>query len=93
MDDITPFGEVFLKADTIPAMQECFLRSLVVEQYWLPDNSAHYSPFRWILAIMLIMHEIISRGVCPICEKKVDLPEDYFKKVIKASEHAKQCFS
>lgn len=53
MDDITPFGEVFLKADTIPAMQECFLRSLVVEQYWLPDNSAHYSPFRWILAIML----------------------------------------
>ena len=53
MDDITPFGEAFLKADTIPAMQECFLRSLVVEQYWLPDNSAHYSPFRWILAIML----------------------------------------
>lgn len=53
MDDITPFGEAFLKTDTIPAMQECFLRSLVVEQYWLPDNSAHYSPFRWILAIML----------------------------------------
>ncbi len=53
MDDITPFGEAFIKADTIPAMQECFLRSLVVEQYWLPDNSAHFSPFRWILAIML----------------------------------------
>ena len=43
--------------------------------------------------VSVIMHEIISRGVCPICEKKVDLPEDYFKKVIKASEHAKQCFS
>lgn len=53
MDDITPFGEAFLKADTIPSMQECFLRSLVVEQYWLPDKSAHFSPFRWILAIML----------------------------------------
>ena len=53
MDDITPFGKAFLQADTIPAMQECFLRSLVVEQYWLPDNSGHFSPFRWILAIML----------------------------------------
>lgn len=53
MDDITPFGRAFIKADTVPAMQECFLRSLVVEQYWLPDGSGHFSPFRWILAIML----------------------------------------
>ena len=53
MDDITPFGKTFLKADTIPAMQECFLRSLAVEQYWLPDGSGHFSPLRWILAIML----------------------------------------
>jgi len=53
MDDITPYGRAFIKADTIPAMQECFLRSLGVEQYWLPDGSGHYSPFRWILAIML----------------------------------------
>ncbi len=53
MDEITPFGRFFINADTIPAMQECFLRSLGVEQYWLPDMSGHYSPFRWILAIML----------------------------------------
>lgn len=53
MDDITPFGKTFIKADTVPAMQECFLRSLAVEQYWLPDGSGHFSPFRWILAIML----------------------------------------
>lgn len=53
MDDITPFGRAFIKADTIPAMQECFLRSLSVEQYWLEDGSGHFSPFRWILAIML----------------------------------------
>ena len=53
MDDITPFGRVFIKADTIPAMQECFLRSLSIEQEWLPDGSGHFSPFRWILAIML----------------------------------------
>ena len=53
MDEITPFGHVFIKADTVPAMQECFLRSLGVEQYWLPDGTGHFSPFRWILAIML----------------------------------------
>ena len=53
MDEITPFGRVFIKADTVSAMQECFLRSLGVEQYWLPDGSGHFSPFRWILAIML----------------------------------------
>jgi len=53
MDDITPFGRAFIKADTVPAMQECFLRSLSVEQYWLPDGTGHFSPFRWILAIML----------------------------------------
>jgi hypothetical protein len=53
MDDITPFGRTFLKADSVSSMQECFLRSLSVEQYWLPDGSAHFSPLRWILAIML----------------------------------------
>ncbi|MBR3017110.1 MAG: AlwI family type II restriction endonuclease [Clostridia bacterium] len=53
MDDITPFGRIFIQADTVPAMQECFLRSLGVEQYWLPDGTGHFSPFRWILAIML----------------------------------------
>ena len=53
VDTITPFGRTFIKADTIPAMQECFLRSLGVEQYWLADGTGHFSPFRWILAIML----------------------------------------
>lgn len=53
IDDITPFGRVFMKADTVPAMQECFLRSLSIEQEWLPDGTGHFSPFRWILAIML----------------------------------------
>lgn len=37
IDDITPFGRVFMKADTVPAMQECFLRSLSIEQEWLPQ--------------------------------------------------------
>lgn len=57
IDDITPFGRTFINADTIPAMQECFLRSLSVEQYELPDKSGYFSPFRWILAIMLEMEK------------------------------------
>ncbi len=53
LDTITPFGRTFLKADTLPAMQECYLRAMSVEQFRLPDNSGLFSPLRWILAIML----------------------------------------
>lgn len=54
LDDITSFGRSFLKADTYPAMQECFLRAMSVEQEdkGMPDG-LHYSPLRWLLAIML----------------------------------------
>lgn len=52
MDDITPFGRSFLKADTYPAVQECFLRSMSIEQEEAPDGTL-YSPLRWLLAIML----------------------------------------
>lgn len=41
-DDITPFGRMFLKADTVPAMQECFLRSLGVEQYAIPGEESKF---------------------------------------------------
>ena len=30
LDDLTPFGKTFLKADTYPAVQECFLRAMSV---------------------------------------------------------------
>lgn len=53
LDDITPFGRVFLKADTYPAMQECYLRAMSVEQYLMPDGKQYFSPLRWLLAIML----------------------------------------
>lgn len=53
MDDITPFGSTFLKADTFPAVQECFLRAMSVEQFEMPDKITYYSPLRWMLAIML----------------------------------------
>ena len=53
LDDITPFGRSFLQADTYPAMQEYFLRSMSVEQFPAPDGIGYFSPLRWILAIML----------------------------------------
>ncbi len=53
LDDITPFGRLFLKADTYPALQECYLRAMSVEQFPMPDGTHHFSPLRWLLAIML----------------------------------------
>lgn len=53
LDDITPFGKMFLKADTYPAVQECYLRAMSVEQFSMPDGISHFSPLRWLLAIML----------------------------------------
>lgn len=53
LDDITPFGRSFLKADTYPAVQECYLRAMSVEQYPMPDGTHYFSPLRWLLAIML----------------------------------------
>ncbi len=53
LDDITPFGRAFLKADTYPAVQECYLRAMSVEQFAMPDGRHYFSPLRWLLAIML----------------------------------------
>ena len=53
LDDITPFGRSFLKADTYPAVQECFLRAMSVEQFPMSDATHYFSPLRWLLAIML----------------------------------------
>ncbi len=53
LDALTPFGKMFLKADTYPAVQECYLRSMSVEQFPLPDGIHYFSPLRWLLAIML----------------------------------------
>ncbi len=53
IDELTPFGKTFLQADTLPAVQECFLRASSVEQYEVKGHGGHYSPLRWILAVML----------------------------------------
>ncbi len=53
LDGLTPFGKIFLQADTYPAVQECFLRSMSVEQFPTPDGAHYFSPLRWLLAVML----------------------------------------
>ncbi|WP_410078607.1 AlwI family type II restriction endonuclease [Ruminococcus sp.] len=53
MDEITPLGRTFIKAYTFPAVQECFLRAMSVEQFEMPDKTTYFSPLRWMLAIML----------------------------------------
>lgn len=53
LDDITPFGKSFLKANTYPAVQECYLRAMSVEQFPMPDGVYYFSPLRWLLAVML----------------------------------------
>jgi hypothetical protein len=53
LDELTPFGKTFLTADTYPAVQECYLRAMSVEQYPMPDGKGYFSPLRWLLAVML----------------------------------------
>lgn len=53
IDEITPFGKIFLNASNPASIQDCFLRSMVVEQYVIPNMEDFFSPLRWILSIML----------------------------------------
>lgn len=58
VDCITPIGRAFINADTVPAMQECYLRALTVPMVPLPINKdITFSPFCWTLAIMLKVEE------------------------------------
>lgn len=53
IDEITPFGYKFLRADTYAAQQDCYLRAFSVEQYKAADGTSLFSPLRWTLALML----------------------------------------
>ena len=52
VDTLTPFGKAFLAADTVAAVQDCFLRSSSLAMEPLPDGST-FSPLRWTLAVLL----------------------------------------
>lgn len=57
LDMISKNGWRLISADTVPAMQECFLRALAAYYIWLPPEAntppIAFSPLRHILALML----------------------------------------
>ena len=57
IDEITPFGYTFLKADTVPAVQECFLRAMSMKMKPL-KNGKLFSPLCWTLAVLLKLEQI-----------------------------------
>ena len=52
VDAITPFGRSFLAADSVPSIQEFFLRSLAMRMTPI-GSGCTFSPLRWTLAVML----------------------------------------
>lgn len=55
-DNITPLGRAFLRADSFPAMQECFLRSMSVHMHKTYDQR-NFSPLRWTLKVLLALED------------------------------------
>lgn len=53
-DCLTPFGLELLKADTLEAVEDIFLRSTSHPMMELPNDKdgRHFSPLRWVLALM-----------------------------------------
>ena len=71
MDYITPNGYRLAQAQTVPSMQECFLRALVAQfiQYPLNENeNAFFSPFRFVLSIMLALEKEIGSSAITFLE-------------------------
>lgn len=52
VDAITPLGEIFYRADSVAAQQECFLRGLIVPMEKLTEIST-FSPLLWVVEVML----------------------------------------
>lgn len=61
LDMITPAGWNLIEAETVPAMQECYLRAMVTPLF--PADSEHrFSPLCWTLSLLL---ELEKRGEQP----------------------------
>ena len=61
LDMITPAGWDLIRAETVPAMQECFLRAMVTPMTEMEDGKT-FSPLCWTMAILV---EIKQRGLEP----------------------------
>lgn len=62
LDTITPAGYNLIHAETVPAIQECYLRSMITPTTPTGDGTT-FSPLCWVLAIML---ELEKRGEEPL---------------------------
>ena len=61
LDMITPAGWNLIRAETVAAMQECYLRAMATPLF-PADNGLRFSPLCWTLALLL---ELQSRGMDP----------------------------
>lgn len=52
LDMITPAGWNLIRAETVPAIQECFLRAMVSPLTPM-ENGQTFSPMCWVLAVLL----------------------------------------
>ena len=56
IDSITPLGKALMRADSLPAVQECFLRAMSVHMYDTCDQRC-FSPLRWTLKVLLALEK------------------------------------
>ena len=61
LDTITPAGYNLIHAETVPAIQECYLRSMITPTTPTGDGTT-FSPLCWVLALLL---ELEKRGAEP----------------------------
>ncbi len=75
LDTITPNGWRLIQADSVPGMQECFLRSLAA--YYIPSDFEKdyefpvFSPLRHTLAVMLELEKLTSENQLNFIEMAV----------------------
>lgn len=67
LDELTPFGMDFPKADTVPAIQEFFLRALSVRMESL-DSGGCFSPLRWTIKVMFALEVRCGRSALGFSE-------------------------
>lgn len=56
IDSITPLGKALMRADSLPAVQECFLRAMSVHMHDTYDQR-FFSPLRWTLKVLLAIEK------------------------------------
>ena len=60
LDAITPAGWNLIKSETVPAIQECFLRAMVTPMGECANNKS-FSPLCWTLALLLELETYLCR--------------------------------